>query len=568
MPFLSNLSPLARQRAEASIILPEVLRQLNNVVAQPGAMIPTEPSLVQQLVQQFPKTIEQSLIHFSHGAALVKRQQPLRIGVVLSGGQAPGGHNVIAGLFDAIKQLHPDSCLIGFCDGPNGILTNQTIEITQELLASFRNQGGFNLLGSGRTKISTPDQFVAAMKTVEALTLNGLVIVGGDDSNTNAALLAEYFLAEGCFTRVVGVPKTIDGDVKNKQIEISFGFDSAAKCYSEIIGNIARDALSAKKYYYFIRIMGRSASHLALECALQCHPNLTLISEEIAAKKMSLNDVVNELCDMVVARAARGKQYGVVLIPEGIIEFIPEVKELIAELNHILADLSAPQLLGDSEPGYFLAYMQQVVDRLSEKARNCFSQFPQTIQQQLLADRDPHGNVQVSKIETERLLLAMVEQQLLHRRQAGGYFGKFIGQSHFCGYEGRSCLPSYFDCHYCYALGHVAALLVANGYTGYMSCISQLDKPVEQWCIEGIPLVNMLALEPRKGKMVPVIAKALVDLHGEPFGVFAKERSNWLLEDDYLCPGPMQFFGPKELVEAVTHTLQLEAAALTVSAAK
>lgn len=567
MPFLANFSPLARQRADAPIALPAILRDLNSVVAQPGAMIPTERRLVQQLVQQFPKTIEQPLVHFSHGAASVRRQQLLKIGVVLSGGQAPGGHNVIAGLFDAMKQLHPDSRLLGFCDGPNGILTNQTIEITEELLASFRNQGGFDLLGSGRTKISTAEQFAAAMKTAEELGLNGLVIVGGDDSNTNAALLAEYFLAEGCTTRVVGVPKTIDGDVKNALIEISFGFDSAAKCYSETIGNIARDAVSAKKYYYFIRIMGRSASHLALECALQCHPNLTLISEEVAAKKMSLNDVVNELCDMVVARAADGKQYGVVLIPEGIIEFIPEVKELIAELNQILAGGDGVGV-GVVQPGSFSDDIEGVKDKLSEGARGCFSLLPQAIQQQLLADRDPHGNVQVSKIETERLLIAMVEQQLQQRRQAGGYFGKFVGQSHFCGYEGRSCLPSYFDCHYCYALGHVAALLVAHGYTGYMSCVKQLEKPVEQWNIEGVPLVNMLGLEQRKGKMVPVITKALVDLDGEPFGVFAKERGSWLVEDDYLCPGPTQFFGPKELVEAVTQTLQLEAAALAAPAVK
>lgn len=561
MPSLSNLSRLARQRADASIALPAILHDLNSVVAQPGVMIPTHHTLVQQLVEQFPKTIEQPLVHFTHGTVPVRRQQPLRIGVVLSGGQAPGGHNVIAGLFDAIRMLHPNSHLLGFCDGPNGILTNQTIEITYELLASFRNQGGFDLLGSGRTKISKPEQFAAAMKTAEELSLNGLVIVGGDDSNTNAALLAEYFLAQGCTTRVVGVPKTIDGDVKNQQIEISFGFDSAAKCYSETIGNIARDAVSAKKYYYFIRIMGRSASHLALECALQCHPNMTLISEEVATKKMSLNDVVNELCDMVVARASHGKHYGVVLIPEGIIEFIPEVKELIGELNQILSG-------GEGQSGSFLDYIEGLKDKLSESSRHCFSLLPQAIQQQLLADRDPHGNVQVSKIETERLLIAMVEQQLQQRRQAGEYFGKFVGQSHFCGYEGRSCLPSYFDCHYCYALGHVAALLVANGYTGYMSCVKQLEKPVEQWGIEGVPLVNMFGLELRKGKMVPVITKALVDLNGEPFGVFAKERSSWRLEDDYLCPGPTQFFGPKELVEAVTQTLQLEAAALTAPSAK
>jgi len=544
---MSRLSALATYRSQEPLILPQVLRRLTSAVAVAGSIIPTDRSSVQQLVELFPKTIEQPIIRFVTAAKPPAAFLPLRIGILLSGGQAAGGHNVIAGLFDALKQLNPNSVLLGFRDGASGVLNNHVVEITKKLLIPFRNQGGFDLLGSGRTKISTAEQLSLAKQTVEALHLDGLVVVGGDDSNTNAAILAEYFLSTGCPTRIVGIPKTIDGDLKNDDIEVSFGFDSAAKTYSDIIGNIARDALSAKKYYYFIRVMGRSASHLALECALQTQPNLTLISEEIAAKQMTLQNVTEQICDMIATRAAQGKHYGVILIPEGIIEFIPEVRNLINELNFLLSGTEV--INGD----------RVVIDELTEGARHCFLRLPEAIQKQLLLDRDPHGNVQVSKIETERLFISLVEQELQSRRRAATYFGKFSAQSHFCGYEGRSCLPSYFDSHYCYALGHVAVLLVSTGYTGYMCCLQRLTRPVEEWIAGGLPLVSMMWLEQRNGKVIPVVRKALVDLNGEPFHVFEKARDDWIINDQYLNPGPMQFFGPKDIVQTTTRTMRCEA---------
>lgn len=553
---MPQLSPLALHRLKAKIELPAILQDFNKIALNSAHIKPTSKNVVQQLVKTFPKTIEQPIISFTMGASSLKFQ-PLKVGIVLSGGQASGGHNVIAGVFDAMEKLHSQSVLYGFLGGPNGIVTNQYIEITKELLASFRNQGGFDLLGSGRTKISHIDQFIAVKKNVEALGLDGLVIVGGDDSNTNAALLAEYFLAEGCSTKVVGVPKTIDGDIKNEEIEISFGFDSAAKCYSETIGNIAKDAISAKKYYYFIKIMGREASHLALECALQTHPNMALISEEVAANQMSLKDIVDQICDMITARSSLGFQYGIILIPEGIIEFIAEIKSLIAELNIILSEteIIGSQSRSDSKSSNLL---ELVAKKLTEKSSHSFLQLPKEIREQLLQERDPHGNVQVSKIETERLFIRLVEEELEHRRISASYFGAFAFQSHFCGYEGRSCLPSYFDSTYCYALGHVSALLIAHGHTGYMSALQNVDKAVETWSAKGIPLVSMFTVEERKGKHQPVIGKTLVNLEKEPFKTFSMQRSGWLLDDDYRSPGPIQFYGPKELVEAITYTLKLE----------
>ena len=430
-------------------------------------------------------------------------------------------------------KLNPHTTLYGFLGGPKGILENETLLLTEELLRPYRNQGGFDLLGSGRTKIETEEQFAAAQNTMEKLQLDGLVIIGGDDSNTNAAFLAQYFLQNGCGTRVIGVPKTIDGDLKNDYVEISFGFDTASKVYSEIIGNIARDALSAKKYYHVIKLMGRSASHIALECALQTHPNYTFISEEIAAKGATLDQLVNEVADMVAERAAQGKNYGVILIPEGVIEFIPQIKSLIRELNQLLA-------AGKSH------------ENLSKESRAAFDALPEKIRSQLLLERDPHGNVQVSKIETEQLFIELFSKALKKRGV------KFNAQAQFCGYEGRSAFPSDFDCNYCYALGHVAALLIDAGATGYMAVVQQLGDPVEKWAVLGVPLLAMMTIEARQGQDKAVIKKGLVDLSGKPFEVFKKMRGSWMLEDDYQYPGPIQFFGPKALTEAITATLRYE----------
>lgn len=448
----------------------------------------------------------------------------LRIGVVFSGGQAAGGHNVISGLFDA---LPPHSHLLGFLDGPAGIILGKYKELTQELVDGCRNQGGFDLIGSGRSKIETDEQFTASLNTVRSLKLDGLVIVGGDDSNTNAALLAEYFLRNDCPAKVIGVPKTIDGDLKNSYVPISFGFDTACKTYSETIGNIAKDALSAKKYYHFIRLMGRSASHIALECAWVTRPNLTLIGEEIAHEKKTLQDVVQTLRDLISARAQLGKHYGIILVPEGLIEFIPEIGALIKELNTLLA-----------------TEIQDVTSKLSPAAHTCFSSLPQEIQKQLLLQRDPHGNVQVSLIETEKLLI-----QMLHGQK------DFNAISHFLGYEGRAGFPSNFDCTYCYSLGRTAALLIEQGFTGYMCAIQHLDRPVAEWQIGAVPLTALMGMEVRKGKEKPVIQKALVDLKGEAFADFAAQREAWALQDHYRFPGPIQFFGPPEITETVPHTI-------------
>lgn len=490
-----------------------------------------------RLASLFPHSKNRPFIRFKNG--IKRKHSTLKIGVVLSGGQAPGGHNVIAGLYDAMKLLNPNSTLYGFLGGPSGILENRVMEITEERLSPYRNQGGFDLIGSGRTKIETEAQFKAAESTIRLLQLDGLVIIGGDDSNTNAALLAEYCLQNGMSTRVIGVPKTVDGDLKNEQIEISFGFDSATKTYSEIIGNIARDALSAKKYYYFIKLMGRSASHITLECALQTHPNLALISEEIKANKHSLKEITNLIADLICDRAKIGKDYGVILIPEGLIEFIPEFKKLIDEINRL------PQT-------------NDLSSLLSNTSQQCFDAIPAEIQTQLLLDRDPHGNIQVSKIETERLLIETVKRELKARQKAGTYKGKFNAQPHFCGYEGRSCFPSRFDSEYCYSLGYTAALLVDANLTGYMCTIQGLLQPLEDWQAGGVSLVSMMHLEERNGVEKPVIRKALVDITKKPFLEFTKEREKWRLEDDYHYPGPIQFYGPAELVEAVTLTLEYE----------
>lgn len=528
------MSPLQKERLKYQPKLPKILQNPEKLILKEKETL----SVADELAPLFPKTLSQPIVHIEVGAPLDKK--PLKVGVVLSGGQAAGGHNVISGLFDALKKLHPKSRLFGFLNGPKGIIENKTKEITEEMLANYRNQGGFDLIGSGRTKIETSEQFESSEKTVKTLDLDGLVIVGGDDSNTTAALLAEYFLSHEVKTKVVGVPKTIDGDLKNERIEISFGFDTASKTYSEYIGNVLRDTLSAKKYYFFIKLMGRTASHLTLECALQTHPNLTLIGEEIESQKKTVSDITREIADMISER--KGKDYGVILIPEGIIEFIPEFKVLIKELNALQA-----QNVPNSE----------IRSRLTQESLKAFNSLPKTIQEQLLLDRDPHGNVQVSKIETERLFIELVKEELKKRKDAGTYKGEFSPQPLFCGYEGRSCMPTNFDAQYCYALGYVAALLIASGATGYMSGVQNLAQPPEEWTVGGIPLVSMMTIETRKGKPKPVIKKALVDLSGKLFSHFAKERERWKVDDDYRYPGPIQFFGPQELTDNVTYTLNL-----------
>ncbi len=517
-------SPIDEERLKFKPLLPRGLRAISSLEVMEGEA--TEALGNQEKIQELlPKTYGQPVLRFKEGAS--KTHAVHRVGVVLSGGQAPGGHNVITGLFDALKEMHPGSRLFGFLDGPAGVVENRYIELTEEMLANYRNTGGFDLLGSGRTKIETPEQLGASRKNVEALNLSGLVIIGGDDSNTNAALLAEFFESNGCHTYVVGIPKTIDGDLKSVHIETPFGFDSACKTYAEMIGNIERDALSAKKYYHFIKLMGRSASHIALECALQTHPNITLIGEEVAAQKMTLEQITNQIADVICKRALQGKNYGVVLIPEGLIEFIPEMKLLFHELGGTLSD----------------------------KARETFEYLPKEIAEQLLLDRDPHGNVQVSRISTEQLFIHTVKNALEARSD---YKGKFAPINHFFGYEGRACLPSNFDATYCYSLGFAAAVLVDSGHTGYMCSIHNLAQPVEEWEVGAIPITMLMNMEERKGKLKPVIQKALIDIEGEPFKLFASKREGWSLNDDYRYPGPIQFFGSDSLCNTTTVTLKRE----------
>jgi pyrophosphate--fructose-6-phosphate 1-phosphotransferase len=533
--------------------LPESLKlPVENIELSLGA--PTE-SIADQadLKAIFANTYGKPLASFVKGKN-DKTTRKLNVGVILSGGQAPGGHNVIAGLYDGIKKGNKESKLFGFLGGPSGLTDNKTIEINDAMMNAFRNTGGFDMIGSGRTKIESPEQFAASLDTARKLALNAVVIIGGDDSNTNAALLAEYFLAQGSDIQVIGCPKTIDGDLKNEHIEISFGFDTAVKTYSELIGNIERDANSAKKYWHFIKVMGRSASHIALECALQTQPNICLISEEIETNKISLAQVVNQIADSVAKRAANKENFGVVIIPEGLVEFIPEMKKLIAELNDIMAinaDDFAKQATFEAQSAWLKA-------KLTKESGDLFLSLPAEIAKQLLMDRDPHGNVQVSRIETEKLLIGMVEKKLAEMKKAGTYTGAFSSQGHFFGYEGRCAFPSNFDADYCYSLGFSAFVLIASGLTGYLSSVKNLSKPATEWTAGGVPLTMMMNMEQRHGSKKPVIKKALVELDDTPFKTFASKRGTWAIQTSFLFPGAIQYYGPSEICDQPTKTLKLE----------
>lgn len=545
-------SELQKARLHFKPKIPKLLELVSQISVTPSD---EKMHALPQIEAAFPKIFQQPYLKI--GAGGKGSHRPLAVGVVLSGGQAPGGHNVISGLYDTLKALNPASSLLGFLGGPGGIVDDKTIEITDTLVSKYRNMGGFDIIGAGRTKIETPEQFKKAVAAVKKHKLDGLVVIGGDDSNTNAAFLADYFLSNGCTTRVVGVPKTIDGDLKSKEIEISFGFDTAAKTYAATIGSLMRDALSAKKYYYFVKLMGRSASHLALECALQTQPNITLISEEVDAEKKTLSSIVESIADIICRRAEKGKDFGVVLIPEGLVEFIPEVKVLIQELNAALAEDKGHSAELDKIVGSEgkIAYAAKL---LSKAAKSCFDNLPKEIQAQLLIGRDAHGNVQVSKIETERMLIAMVKKELKARKEKGAYNGKFDPQPLFCGYEGRSCMPTNFDSAYCYALGRVAAILIDSGATGYICSVGNLTAPVANWTAGGIPLTTLMAIEKRHGEDRPVIQKALVDLKGKPFLTFKSHRDKWAMDDEYVDPGPIQYYGPDEVSEVITKTLMLE----------
>ena len=515
---------------------------------------PTQSVADQEAIRQlFPNTYGLPELRFEKNPSPVPGK-PLNVGVILSGGQAPGGHNVISGLFDGIKKINKNSRLYGFLMGPGGLVDHKYMELTPEIIDEYRNTGGFDIIGSGRTKLETKEQFDKGLEILKQLDINALVIIGGDDSNTNAAVLAEYYKNIGAGVQVIGCPKTIDGDLKNEVIETSFGFDTATKDYSEVIGNIQRDCNSAKKYWHFIKLMGRSASHIALECALQTQPNICIISEEVEAKNMTLQQVVNEIADVVAARAERGNNYGVVLVPEGLIEFIPAVKALIAQLNDLLA-ANADEFAALATPADQRAW---VISKLSPENAATYESLPEGVARQLTLDRDPHGNVQVSLIETEKLLSEMVGKRLADLRKEGKYNGKYSPLHHFFGYEGRCADPSNFDADYCYALGYNAACLIEAGVTGYMSSLRNLTKPSVQWVAGGIPVTMMMNMERRHGEMKPVIQKALVKLDGAPFLKFASMRDKWALETCYTYPGPIQYFGPAEVCDQPSMTLKYE----------
>ncbi|MBN2510334.1 MAG: diphosphate--fructose-6-phosphate 1-phosphotransferase [Spirochaetales bacterium] len=548
-----SVSPLQKARYAYSPKLPQILKEdITGIKIELGT--PTESIADQvELKKMFPHTYGGPV------GVITKGGNPdagtaMNIGVILSGGQAPGGHNVIAGLFDAIKKGNTQSKLIGFLQGPSGLTDNDAIEITPDYMDTFRNTGGFDIIGSGRTKLETEAQFDKCIEVCKQRNIRALVIIGGDDSNTNAAVLAEYFMSKNAGIQVIGVPKTIDGDLKNEHIETSFGFDTATKTYAELIGNIERDANSAKKYWHFIKLMGRSASHIALECALQTQPNVCIISEEVEAKQKTLASIVEDISRIVITRSNNNENFGVVLIPEGLIEFIPEMKKLISELNDLLAHHEAHYTTLRS----FEDQSEWINKNLSRDSSYVFSSLPSNIQRQLLMDRDPHGNVQVSRIETEKLLIEMVEDRLNEMKNEGKFKGKFGSLNHFFGYEGRCAFPSNFDADYCYSLGYNAFVLIANGLTGYMSSVKNLSKPASEWVAGAIPVTMMMNLEQRHGTKKPVIKKALVELDGAPFKNFAAKRDEWAVTTSFLFPGAIQYYGPDEVCNQPTKTLLAE----------
>ena len=530
--------------------MPAVLEK--NVVAQEGAAT-TAVADEEEIQKLFPKTYGRPIIKFVESDDATESQGPINVGVILSGGQAPGGHNVISGIFDGIKRINKESRLFGFLLGPDGLIKHKYRELTDEIIDEHRNTGGFDIIGSGRTKLETTEQFDKGLEIAKELDLKALVIIGGDDSNTNASVLAEYYKSIDAGVQVIGCPKTIDGDLKNELIETSFGFDTACKVYSEVIGNIQRDCDSARKYWHFIKLMGRSASHIALECALQTQPNICIISEEVEVKNQSLNDIVTDIAKIVAARAANGRNYGTVLIPEGLIEFIPQMKGLISELNDFLAhnQIEFDAIRRSMKREY-------IIHKLSKKNSKIYANLPEDVANQLTLDRDPHGNVQVSLIETEKLLSEMVKSKLKDWKKADKYNGKFATIHHFFGYEGRCAAPSNFDANYCYSLGYTASLLIASDKTGYMASVRNTTSPASEWIPGGVPITMMLNMERRHGEMKPVIQKALVDLEGAPFKEFASKRETWAMKTSYIYPGPIQYFGPDEVKEQPTKTLKLE----------
>ncbi len=549
-----TISALQQARAQYQPKLPKSLQGSVKLVEGEKTQSVADQAEIEKL---FPNTYGMPIITFEKGE---KVELPaVNVGVILSGGQAPGGHNVISGLFDGIKNINAGSKLFGFLGGPGGLVDHKYIEITADYLKGFRNTGGFDIIGSGRTKLEEEAQFDKGLEILKKLDIKALVIIGGDDSNTNACVLAEYYAAKKAGIQVIGCPKTIDGDLKNEMIEASFGFDTAVKVYSELIGNIERDANSAKKYWHFIKLMGRSASHIGLEAALQTQPNITLISEEVAEKKQTLSEIVDYMAGIIAKRAAHGENFGVALIPEGLVEFVPEMKALIAELNDLLAE-------GSETEKKFKSFTDKAAGRafvagiLSAESAKVYQSLPAGIADQLTLDRDPHGNVQVSLIETEKLLGKMVKRKLAEMKKAGEYNSKFGTQYHFFGYEGRCAAPSNFDADYCYSLGYTASVLIGAGKTGYMSSVRNLTAPADQWIAGGVPITMMMNMERRHGHMKPVIQKALVELDGAPFKYLAANREKWAIETSFLYPGPIQYWGPSEVCDQTTKTLELEKA--------
>ena len=549
-----KLSPLQKARYEYKPKLPGMLRNgISSICVKEGEA--TQSVADQDKIKKlFPNTYGKKEITFEKGTntSVAKKQV---VGVILSGGQAPGGHNVVSGLYDALKATNKDNVLIGFKGGPSGLTDDKYLVFDDEYIDQFRNTGGFDIIGSGRTKLETEEQFKVASEVCKKHGITAIVIIGGDDSNTNAAVLAEYFAAHNTGVQVIGCPKTIDGDLKNEDIECSFGFDTATKTYSELIGNIERDANSAKKYWHFIKVMGRSASHVALECALETQPNICLIGEEVAAKKMSLSQIANQIADSVVARSNKGMNFGVAIIPEGIVEFVPEFGKLIAEINELLAGAKADEFNALASWTDKYAFIEK---GLTKESMAVFALLPESIQQQLFLERDPHGNVQVSLIESEKLFAELVANVLKERKAKGEFNGKFGTQHHFFGYEGRCAFPSNFDADYCYSLGYNAFMLIQYGFNGYLSKVSNLSKPAEQWVAGGMPITKMMNIERRHGEDKPVIRKALVELDGAPFKYFEEHRAEWATETCFTFPGAIQYYGPAEVCDLTTRTLSLE----------